>query len=133
MGRRSGGVRIPGVDRGGDRPLRRRSRLARRAGWRLNRVEQALAALDEQIDAAMTLWARQLELLQTIPGVGLKTAQVIIAQTGADMSRFPSATGDSFRPAEAPPGWGQTTQLDTHGGRNTSTTGESVDYRREKP
>ena len=58
---------------------------------RLERVEQALAALDEQIDAAMTPWARQLELLQTIPGVGLKTAQVIIAETGADMSRFPSA------------------------------------------
>jgi transposase len=58
---------------------------------RLNRVEQALAALDEQIDEAMTPWARQLKLLQTIPGVGLKTAQVIIAETGADMSRFPSA------------------------------------------
>jgi transposase len=58
---------------------------------RLNRVEQALAALDEQIDDAMTPWARQLELLQTIPGVGVKTAQVIIAETGADMSRFPSA------------------------------------------
>ena len=58
---------------------------------RLNRVEQALAVLDEQITDAMTPWARQLELLQTIPGVGLKTAQVIIAETGADMSRFPSA------------------------------------------
>jgi hypothetical protein len=58
---------------------------------RLNPVEQALAALDEQIENAMTPWARQLELLQTIPGIGLKTAQVIIAETGADMSRFPSA------------------------------------------
>jgi transposase len=58
---------------------------------RLNRVEQALAALDEQIDTAMTPRAHQLELLQTIPGVGLKTAQVIIAETGADMSQFPSA------------------------------------------
>src|SRR5688500_17655285 len=58
---------------------------------RLNRVEQALAVLDEQITDAMTPWARQLELLQTIPGVGLKTAQVIIAETGAEMSRFPSA------------------------------------------
>ena len=58
---------------------------------RLNRVEQALAVLDDHIEAAMTPWARQLELLQTIPGVGLKTAQVIIAETGADMSRFPSA------------------------------------------
>ncbi len=35
------------------------------------------------IAAAMAPWARQLELLQTIPGVGLKTAQVIVAETGA--------------------------------------------------
>ena len=36
-------------------------------------------------------WAHQLELLQTIPGVGAKVAQVIIAETGGDMSRFPTA------------------------------------------
>jgi transposase len=33
----------------------------------------------------------QLELLQTIPGIGETVAQVIVAETGADMSRFPSA------------------------------------------
>jgi transposase len=33
----------------------------------------------------------QIELLQTIPGVGPKVAQVIIAETGADMARFPTA------------------------------------------
>lgn len=32
-----------------------------------------------------------MELLRTIPGVGEKVAQVIVAETGADMSRFPSA------------------------------------------
>lgn len=32
-----------------------------------------------------------LERLQTIPGVGLRTAQMIIAEIGLDMSRFPSA------------------------------------------
>ena len=36
-------------------------------------------------------WAHQIELLQTIPGVGVKVAQVIVAETGADMSRFPTA------------------------------------------
>ena len=30
-------------------------------------------------------------MLQTIPGVGEKVAQVIVAETGADMSRFPTA------------------------------------------
>ena len=34
----------------------------------------------------------QIELLQTIPGVGEKVAQVIVAETGADMSRFPTAS-----------------------------------------
>ncbi len=58
---------------------------------RLDHVESALAELDATIAAAMAPWAHQLELLQTIPGVGVKTAQVIIAETGADMSRFPTA------------------------------------------
>jgi transposase len=33
----------------------------------------------------------QIELPQTIPGVGEKVAQVIIAEIGAEMSRFPAA------------------------------------------
>jgi hypothetical protein len=43
------------------------------------------------IDAACAPWAHQIELLQTIPGVGPKVAQVIIAETGGEMSKFPSA------------------------------------------
>jgi len=34
---------------------------------------------------------RAVELLCTIPGVALRTAQVLIAECGLDMSRFPSA------------------------------------------
>src|SRR4051795_1597882 len=58
---------------------------------RLDLVEEALAELDAVIADACTPWARQIELLQTIPGVGVKVAQVIVAETGGDMSRFPSA------------------------------------------
>lgn len=58
---------------------------------RLELVEQALVDLDAQIEAAMAPWEHQYELLQTIPGVGPKTAQVIIAETGTDMSKFASA------------------------------------------
>ncbi len=50
-----------------------------------------MAELDEVIEAACEPWAHQIELLQTIPGVGPKVAQVFIAETGGDMSRFPSA------------------------------------------
>jgi transposase len=35
-------------------------------------------------------WAHPLQLLQTIPGAGEKVAQVIIAESGGDMSRFPT-------------------------------------------
>lgn len=58
---------------------------------RLDQVEASLKACDAQIAAGIAPWQHQFELLQTIPGVGVKTAQTIIAETGADMSRFPSA------------------------------------------
>jgi transposase len=67
------------------------ARLARSILHRLDLVEAALAELDEVIAAACQPWAHQIELLCTIPGVGVKVAQVFIAETGADMSRFPSA------------------------------------------
>jgi transposase len=57
---------------------------------RLEHVDAALRELDARIAAATTPWAHELQLLQTIPGVGPKTAQVIIAETGADMGRFPT-------------------------------------------
>lgn len=67
------------------------ARLARSILHRLELVESALAELDGVIEAACQPWVHQIELLCTIPGVGVKVAQVIIAETGADMSRFPSA------------------------------------------
>ncbi|UVJ41577.1 IS110 family transposase [Arthrobacter sp. CJ23] len=67
------------------------ARLAAAMLERLDRVEVALATLDETIETASRPWAHQIGLLQTIPGVGLKVAQVIIAETGGEMSQFPSA------------------------------------------
>jgi transposase len=67
------------------------ARLARSILHRLELVEAALAELDGVIEAACLPWVHQIELLQTIPGVGVKVAQVFIAETGGDMSRFPSA------------------------------------------
>lgn len=67
------------------------ARLARSILHRLELVETALAELDGVLEQACLPWAHQIELLQTIPGVGVKVAQVFIAETGGDMSRFPSA------------------------------------------
>jgi transposase len=58
---------------------------------RLDLVEQALVELDQVIVAACRPWQHQIELLQTIPGVGPKVAETIVAETGADMTRFPTA------------------------------------------
>ena len=65
--------------------------LARSILDRLDRVEAALAELDKPIAAACEPWAHQIELLHTIPGVGERVAQVIIAETGGDMSKLPTA------------------------------------------
>src|SRR3954452_22336221 len=63
------------------------AQLARSMLHRLDLVENALDELIAVLAAAFQPWAHQLELLQTIPGVGEKVAQVIIAETGADPMR----------------------------------------------
>ena len=57
----------------------------------LTRIDELSATIEElsaRIDAEMRPFARQIELLVTIPGVKKATAEVIIAETGADMTRF---------------------------------------------
>ncbi len=65
--------------------------LARSILNRIDQIQAALAELDQVIETACQPWAHQIELLQTIPGFGPKVAQVFIAETGADMTRFHSA------------------------------------------
>ena len=54
-------------------------------------LEADIAALSARIEAATVPFAVEVELLCTIPGVGQRTAEVILAEIGADMARFPSA------------------------------------------
>ncbi len=67
------------------------AQMARAILGRLDLVEQSLVELDAVIAAKCEPWRHEIDLLQTIPGEGEKVAQVIVAETGADMSRFPSA------------------------------------------
>ncbi len=60
----------------------------------LEHVDQLTAnidRLDREVDRLILPFAEQHRRLTTIPGVGKRTAEVIIAEIGADMSRFPTA------------------------------------------
>lgn len=58
---------------------------------RIDAATATIARLDAQIEAELAPFDEAIALLDTIPGVGIRTAQVIIAETGGDMSRFPTA------------------------------------------
>lgn len=58
---------------------------------RIDHLKATITELSARIEEEMRPFARQLELLETIPGVGRTTAEVLIAETGGDMSRFRTA------------------------------------------
>ncbi|MGW1047373.1 IS110 family transposase [Streptomyces sp. NPDC002547] len=55
-------------------------------------LEQRLEAYDAEIAVRLAPHQEVLELIQTIPGVGLKVAQMLVAEIGLDMSVFPTST-----------------------------------------
>lgn len=54
-------------------------------------LEEEIAKLDREIEERMRPFAEVLERMAEIPGVGRCTAEEALAETGVDMSRFPSA------------------------------------------
>jgi transposase len=56
----------------------------------LDYLDEAIASLSAEIEERVRPFAHQLELLCTIPGVKQRGAEVILAELGPDMSRFPS-------------------------------------------
>ena len=54
-------------------------------------LDADIAALDEDVAARLGPFRPAIELLKTIPGVGQSAAEVFVAETGGDMSRFPTA------------------------------------------
>jgi transposase len=56
----------------------------------LHELDDLIAACDAEVEQRMHPFAEAIERLDEIPGVGTRTAQVIIAELGVDMSRFPS-------------------------------------------
>jgi len=57
----------------------------------ITHLEAAVARLDTEIDTVIAPFAEARDRLDTITGVGKRAAECIVAEIGADMTRFPSA------------------------------------------
>src|SRR3954462_9399975 len=57
----------------------------------IDHLSAAVGRLDAQVEAEIAPFAKAVELLGTIPGLGPRTAWVILAEAGPDMTRFPTA------------------------------------------
>ena len=65
--------------------------LARMHLDHIDHLTSMIDQLDQRIEQMLDPFAQQLSLLRTIPGIGERAAQVLIAELGVDMSRFPTA------------------------------------------
>jgi transposase len=54
-------------------------------------LDESITTITNAIEEELRPFEPAAELLQTIPGVGRRAAEVVLAEIGADMSRFPSA------------------------------------------
>jgi transposase len=57
----------------------------------LDYLEETIAALSTRIEEVLAPFAPTLQRLDTIPGVGRRTAEVLVAEIGLDMRAFPTA------------------------------------------
>ncbi len=57
----------------------------------LDYLDEAIARFSHEIAERLRPHTAQAALLDTIPGVSQRTAEILLAEIGADMSRFPSA------------------------------------------
>lgn len=70
-------------------PLHRR--MLRRHLEMFDTIQRLVDEIDIEVTALLEPFRRQVALLDTIPGVDIATAEVIVAEVGVDMSRFPTA------------------------------------------
>ena len=65
--------------------------LARMHLDHIDELSAMVARLDQEVDRLMAPFAEPAHRLMSVPGVGKRTAEVVVAEIGVDMSRFPSA------------------------------------------
>jgi transposase len=66
--------------------------LVRIALGHVEHLEEAIGALDQEIDRVMGPFASARDRLDTITGVGKRAAESIVAEIGVDMAAFPTAS-----------------------------------------
>lgn len=54
-------------------------------------TDESIGRLSDRVCEVLAPWSAQLALLETIPGVSRLTAEVVLAEVGPDMGRFPTA------------------------------------------
>lgn len=57
----------------------------------IDELTELIAQIEQEVDRRLTPFAEAAARLQTIPGIGKRTAEVVIAEIGVDMARFPTA------------------------------------------
>jgi transposase len=53
-------------------------------------LDESIGELSAEIEGVIAPFSEEVELLESIPGVNRRTAEVLIAEIGVDMSRFPT-------------------------------------------
>lgn len=56
----------------------------------IDALDAVIAEIDQEVDANVEPFRALIEILSTVPGVSALSAKVILAEIGADMSRFPT-------------------------------------------
>ena len=57
----------------------------------IERLEEQISTLGQEIAAGQRPFAEAVDRLDTISGVGRRTAEILVAEAGTDLSRSPSA------------------------------------------
>jgi transposase len=53
-------------------------------------LEEAIARIDKEVEANVEPFRTAIQILSTVPGISQLSAEVIVAEIGTDMGRFPS-------------------------------------------
>jgi transposase len=73
------------------RVTRRHRFLLRLHLQQIDAIDAAIEEIDQEVDADIEPFRAAIALLITIPGVSVLSAEIILAEIGRDMSRFPTA------------------------------------------